>query len=367
MAGISELRPSGTVLDVVWDDGVVTTYPWLWLRDHSHDPETLHPVSMQRLIFTAGVPADIRGERAAVEGDELVVDWVGGGSSRLPVGFLTGFREPSAVPTRVEVEPVLWDATTIYPTPSVPYDEIMSSDEGTIRWLTEVAKYGFAFATGTPATREATEGLVHRVAYVRESIFGGFWEFTADLKHADLAYTTTELLAHSDGTYSHDAPGLQLLHCLEFLDAVGGDSTMVDGFRIAAELKERSPEHFELLSSFPIPAQYIGDGAHLMSARPALRHDHTGRLVQVSLNNGDRAPFLLPADEMIAFYDALRAVEELANDPRLQWQHVLAPGEAMLFDNWRVLHGRKAYAGKRTLCGAYLNHEDFESRLRMGH
>jgi trimethyllysine dioxygenase len=46
---------------------------------------------------------------------------------------------------------------------------------------------------------------------------------------------------------------------------------------------------------------------------------------------------------------------------------VLAPGEAMLFDNWRVLHGRKAYAGKRTLCGAYLNHEDFESRLRMGH
>jgi trimethyllysine dioxygenase len=343
MAGISELRPSSSVLDVVWDDGVVTTYPWLWLRDHSHDPETLHPVSMQRLLFTAGVPADIRGERAAVEGDDLVVDWDGGGRSRLPVAFLADFRTTAAVPTRVEVEPVLWDSTTIYPTPSVPYDEIMASDEGTIRWLTEVAKYGFAFATGTPATREATEGLVRRVAYVRESIFGGFWEFTADLKHADL------------------------LHCLEFVDAVGGDSTMVDGFRIAAELEEKAPEQFELLSSFEIPAQYIGDGAHLMSARPALRHDHTGRLVQVSLNNGDRAPFLLPADEMIAFYDALRAFEELANDPRLQWQHVLAPGEAMLFDNWRVLHGRKAYSGRRTLCGAYLNHEDFESRLRMGH
>ena len=367
MAGITGLRPSTTALDVTWEDGLTTTYPWLWLRDHSHDPETLHPVSKQRLLFTAGVPADISGERAEVEGDELVVDWVGGGTSRLPVDFLERFRTPTPVPTRIEVEPVLWDSTTIYPTPAVPYDEIMASDEGTIRWLTEVAKYGFAFATGTPATREATQGLVRRVAYVRESIFGGFWEFTADLKHADLAYTTTELLAHSDGTYSHDAPGFQLLHCLEFLDAVGGDSTMVDGFRIAAELKEKSPEQFELLSSFAIPAQYIGDGAHLMSARPAFRHDHTGRLVQVSLNNGDRAPFLLPADEMTAFYDALRAVEALANDPRLQWQHVLAPGEAMLFDNWRVLHGRKAYSGKRTLCGAYLNHEDIESRLRMGH
>jgi trimethyllysine dioxygenase len=37
----------------------------------------------------------------------------------------------------------------------------------------------------------------------------------------------------------------------------------------------------------------------------------------------------------------------------------------MLFDNWRVLHGRTAYTGVRRLCGAYLNHEDFESRLRL--
>ena len=115
-----------------------------------------------------------------------------------------------------------------------------------------------------------------------------------------------------------------------------------------------------------MPGQYIGDGAHLMSSRPVFRHDQTGELVQVSFNNGDRAPFLLEPDEQRAFYDALRAFEDLANDERLQWRHVLAPGEAMLFDNWRVLHGRKAYSGTRTLCGAYLNHEDFESRLRRG-
>ena len=57
--------------------------------------------------------------------------------------------------------------------------------------------------------------------------------------------------------------------------------------------------------------------------------------------------------------------DRLANDAALQWRHRLAPGEALLFDNWRVLHGRAAYEGKRRLCGAYLNHEDFESRLRL--
>jgi trimethyllysine dioxygenase len=364
MASIRELSPGPSVLDVTWDDDVVTSYLWLWLRDHSHDPETLHPVSQQRLLFTAGVPADITGVRAEVEGDALVVEWRDGGSSRLPLTFLESYRVPQTVPTRIDVDRVLWDATTIYPTPSVSYDEVMSSNEGTVRWLREVARWGFAFVTGTPATTAATEELVRRVAYVRESIFGGFWWFTADMKHDDLAYTNTELLAHTDGTYSHDGPGLQLLHCIEFLDPVGGDSTMVDGFRIAAELKEKFPEYYELLSSFSVPGQYIGDGSHLMSSRPVFRHDQTGELVQVSFNNGDRAPFLLPPDEQRAFYDALRAFEDLANDERLQWQHVLAPGEAMLFDNWRVLHGRKAYSGTRTLCGAYLNHEDFESRLR---
>jgi len=102
-----------------------------------------------------------------------------------------------------------------------------------------------------------------------------------------------------------------------------------------------------------------------MAARPVLRHDHTGQLVQVSFNNYDRAPFLLPEGEMIAFYDALRAFDLIANDPAMQWRHVLAPGEALLFDNWRVLHGRFAYTGERRLCGGYVNREDVESRLRQ--
>ncbi len=37
----------------------------------------------------------------------------------------------------------------------------------------------------------------------------------------------------------------------------------------------------------------------------------------------------------------------------------------MLFDNWRVLHGRLAYTGHRHLCGGYVNREDYLSRRRM--
>lgn len=35
-----------------------------------------------------------------------------------------------------------------------------------------------------------------------------------------------------------------------------------------------------------------------------------------------------------------------------------------VFDNLRVLHGRSAYSGSRRLCGAYVNGDDYRSRLR---
>jgi trimethyllysine dioxygenase len=365
MPTISALAPHDGHLAVTWSDGSDSSYPWIWLRDHAHDEATMHPVTQQRQLYTAGVAPTLSAHEVFVTEHGIEIRWASDEHcSVLPVEFLERFRQPAAPSAGIDEPRLLWDAKSVLPPPTVPYDDVMSTNQGVAAWLRLVAQYGFAIAGGTPATPEATEALARRVGYVRETIFGGFWEFTADLSKADMAYTTEELRPHTDGTYSHDAPGLQMLHCLQF-DGEGGATTMVDGFRIADELRRQAPQHYELLSQVAIPGQYIGDGSHLMASRPALRHDHKGELVQVSFNNSDRAPFLLPHDEMIQLYDALRAFDLLANDERLHWHHVLAPGEALLFDNWRVLHGRTAYTGKRRLCGAYLNHEDFESRLRL--
>ena len=68
---------------------------------------------------------------------------------------------------------------------------------------------------------------------------------------------------------------------------------------------------------------------------------------------------------MDAFYRALKLFNQLINDPSNEITMRLAPGTALLFDNWRTLHGRRAYQGFRRLCGAYLNKEDFDSKLRV--
>jgi trimethyllysine dioxygenase len=361
---IAGIEPNDRSLTVRWHDGVVSEFPWVWLRDH--DAAALHPVTQQRQLQTAAIDAALHGTATELITEGVRISWSDGSPDSVLRGdFLARFRVPATTTTSVQVARVLWDGAGILEHwPVVEYTAVMESDAGVDGWLDNVAVYGFCVVTGTPPTTEATERLVRRAGYVRETIFGGFWDFQADLSKADTAYTNLELLPHTDGTYSHDAPGLQMLHCLAF-DGTGGLSTMVDGFRVASELRAAEPELYDVLSRIDVPGQYIGDGSHLMASRPVFRHDRSGELVQVSFNNADRAPFLLPAPDMDRFYEALRAFEALVNDHRLQWRRVNPPGDAMLFDNWRVLHGRTAYTGHRHLCGAYINHEDYESRLRL--
>ena len=367
MPEVAGLEIGADGLGVAWaSEEERSRYPWQWLRDHAHEPATLHPVTLQRQLDTAAIPPGLHGTgaRLAEDGGTLEVVWSSGGESRFPLPFLWQFRTPRGAADEAGAARVHWDAALIAAKlPRVAYDAVIAGDDGLERWLGAVETYGFCLVEGVPATPEDSAALARRIGYLRETIFGALWDFTADLAKADTAYTMLELRPHTDGTYALDAPGLQFFHCLEFSGA-GGESVLVDGFRIADALRTRDPEAYATLSRVEVTGQYIGDGAHLMATRPVFRHEH-GRLVQVTFNNYDRAPFRLPDAEMEAFYRALGAFERLANSPELQWVHPLRPGEVLLFDNWRTLHGRKAYQGARRLCGAYLNREDFESRLRL--
>ena len=68
---------------------------------------------------------------------------------------------------------------------------------------------------------------------------------------------------------------------------------------------------------------------------------------------------------MIKFYKAIKKFDSLANSPEFQWRHTLKSGELLIFNNWRVLHGRGSFKGKRKMAGCYINMEDFESACKI--
>ena len=367
-ATLSAARVLGHDVELEWGDGRPrATLPLMWLRDNCQSVESQHPETKQRIVDTFGIKTDIAARSIAVEehGRVLKVEWAEGGHvSRFEARFLSALR---ANPDVLPVSCTTWGRDGIGAVlPQVPYAAFMNEDAALKDFLEKTARYGFCFVEGVPGTAEATKAVGARIAYTRETIFGGYWDFTANLEHKDTAYTSMAIGPHTDGTYSIDAPGYQMFHCLA-ADCTGGENVLLDGFRIAEVMRSDTPAEYELLTEVAIPGQYLdhGRGIHLMARRPLFRLDDSGELVQVSYNNYDRAPFALPAARQKAFYRALASFNALLNDQSLQHRRRLLPGSVLLFDNWRVLHARDSYTGYRRLAGVYLNKEDVDSRLRF--
>jgi len=366
-ATLSEVVIRERNLELHWADrSGGTVLPLLWLRDYCQEPESQHPETKQRLVDTFRIPADLSVRSVTLEdgGRTLRVHWATENHvSRFDAQFLAGLRiNPDVLP----VTRTTWDRDSMAAgAPAVAHEAFMRDDAVLKEYLEAIARYGFCFVEGVPGTPEATQAVARRITYIRETIFGGYWDFTANMEHKDTAYTSMAIGPHTDGTYSFDAPGYQMFHCLA-ADCTGGVNLLIDGFRIAQILQRDEPAAYRLLTEVAIPGQYLDydRGVHLMARRPLLRLDDSGQLVQVSYNNLDRAPFALEPERQVAFYRALASFDRLCNDPALQYRRRLLPGSVLLFDNWRVLHARESYVGYRRLAGVYLNKEDVESRLR---
>jgi trimethyllysine dioxygenase len=368
MAMLSNATLKGRDVELNFSDGRPSAALSLfWLRDHCQSPQSHHPETKQRLLNTFAIPAEINARAVALEenGRILRIDWSSEDHvSRFEASYLADLRQ---APDILPVARKTWDRDSLANgAPSVPYDGFMQDDAVLKDYLEKVESYGFAFVEGVPGTPDATQAVAKRITYIRETIFGGYWDFTANMEHKDTAYTSMAIGPHTDGTYAFDAPGYQMFHCLA-ADCTGGENVLIDAFKIAELMRRDHPADFKLLTEVAIPGQYLDHdrGIHLMARRPLFRLNDQGDLVQVSYNNHDRAPFTLSPDQQQAFYKALALFAKYCADETLQYRRRLLPGSVLLFDNWRVLHARDAYTGYRRLSGVYLNKEDVESRLRV--
>ncbi len=54
-------------------------------------------------------------------------------------------------------------------------------------------------------------------------------------------------------------PGVQLLHCIkQFEEGRGGETHLVDGFRVASQMKKAYPEEYKILCETPLEFYDIG-------------------------------------------------------------------------------------------------------------
>ncbi len=216
---------------------------------------------------------------------------------------------------------------------------------------------------GTPYADPAdTERLLERIAFIRVTHYGGFYDFVPDLAMADTAYTNLPLPAHTDTTYFTDPAGLQAFHLLSHHapppaandgsgeGPLGGASLLVDSFHAARLLRDEDPDAFDVLTRVRLP--WHASGNQGITIAPDRRYpvlelldaedreaagsssSNQARLNRVRWNNDDRGivPFGGPdADgiDPVRWYDAARTWSAILKRPDVEYWTQLEPGKAL--------------------------------------
>ena len=350
-------------LHVLFTDNKEDNFLNIWLRDHAKDKDSWDARSNQRKIYTAKLDPKLSIKKAVLRDNGRSVDILWSDLSK-PINYSSNFfLTNSRLLKKVSSNVKLWNKAELKEDIYVEFRSIFSN-YGYKEFLKKLYKFGFLVIQNCKTEMSSVEKIAKKIGYVRQSIFGGLWSFESNQDMADSAYTQDELRPHTDSTYSNDAPGLQLLLCCHY-KAKGGESIMVDGFKIAQKIKEDDKDLFHLLSEIEVKGQYVGDGVFLEAKRPIFKLNSEKELTQVSFNNYDRAAFRIEDKKTLKFYEAIRMFDLIANNKDYQWRHILKPGELLIFNNWRILHGRGSFQGERKMSGCYINKEDFDSSCRI--
>ncbi len=90
---------------------------------------------------------------------------------------------------------------------------------------------------------------------------------------------------------------LQMFHLVKF-EGEGGKTVIVDGFKVAQELRNTYPEVYHFFLTTPIPFHYIDKDHYFYHKKPIFEHSENGELLRVSFNNDDRATVDLPSEQV---------------------------------------------------------------------
>jgi gamma-butyrobetaine hydroxylase len=363
---ISELTVAGRTLDLTWADGHSSSFHHMWLRDNC--PQLRHAATNHRINETSDIPGDVHPSTATINADgSVVVTWAHDGhvSTFEPAWLVENDYSNGATYEPLPI--TTWNAAAIAPVvPRCTYDELFNNVGARIDFLDGFFRYGLAILNHVPCESGTVLAVGELMGEIRVTSWGRTFDVIAKPQANSVAYTSLPLVTHADEGYRDPAPTVQLQHFI-VADATGGASTLVDGFKVAEDLRATAPDKFALLAGTLLDF-HIADATSEHHGRgPIISLHPDGTIRQIRYSNHSALPFRMPTDKMEAFYDAYRTFGTMRESAEYRFEIALGAGDMYIVDNHRVLHGRTGFSssGARHLQSCYVERDEVASRLAV--
>jgi gamma-butyrobetaine dioxygenase len=349
---VAEAKCTPAELTISWQNASYSVYSSLWLRDN--DPAHRDPRTGQRLISLVDLPLEPRLHSAELWPPEhITLSWEDGETGVFSLHWLRAYDRSlrlSARPTRLPWmgQPAKHFAWSAYP-------DWVSDPSIREEWLYYVGRDGLAFLSEVPQEDAAVLQVAAQIGYVRETNHGRIFD------DRDVAASRV----HTDNSYRDPVPGFQLLHCLSAAGR-GGESIFVDGMAAAERLRAHDANAFSTLCQTPILYRFQDADVDLAVERTMLEVDTLDQFRYIHYDDRSIAPLPLKGPLLKKYYAAYRQLAELLCDPARTVIYRLQPGDLVLFDNTRILHGRTDAEGSLGhLQGCYLDADGLYSSLAV--
>ncbi len=363
---ISSLIVDAKTTQVAWADGRNSTFHHVWLRDNCR--QLLHANTQHRVVETSEIPANVRPSTAEVDADgAMVITWAHDGHvSTFQPEWLQAhdYSNGVAYPSR---SITTWDVEIITPVlPRCTHADLMNSPANRAAFLEGFMRYGLAILNEVPCELGTVAEVAKSLGEMRLTSWGRVFDVISMPDANSVAYTSLPLVTHTDEGYRDPAPTIQLTHFL-IADSEGGASTLVDGFKVAEDLRRERPDMFELLSTTTLDFHIADANTEHHARGPVITVNPDRSIRQIRYSNHSALPFLIPADRMEAFYDAYRTFGRMRESAQYCFQIALGAGDMYIVDNHRVMHGRTGFTsgGARHLRSCYVERDEVASRLAM--
>ena len=355
-----------------WSDGARGRFLHFWLRENC--PVDGDSLSGQRLLSLGDIPVDIRPKSVRARGDSLALVWPDDHESTFDGAWLRErSQSPDAKPPPLDIP--TWDVSLDPESLVVAFVHVMDDDDALFNLIEMIVRHGVARVVDTP--EDALTSLARRMGYLHDTNYGLLLDVKSEFKSWFRVMSRDAIPPHTDNAYRYVPTGISFFHCVRQLDGPGGESFYVDGLRLAQRLRDQDPDVHAYLCNEPLTfhrkipenAAMRIDAAQFRVEAPVFSTNAHGQVTGIRYHPRTVAPVVAGEAEVERMYRARRALEALSMDPSMRIEFQSRQGECTIYDNHRVMHGRRGFehaaSGIRHFRQCHIDREELHSRWRL--